>query len=340
LVLGPATDCTRIQLAAKTQGSQDGESGSVRISVVVPTFHRVADLRRCLAALVRQTRPPDQTVVVVHESDAVTKVALERWREPSRPVTALVRVRGLPAALNAGLGAADGDVICFTDDDAEPWPDWLARIEASYLDPRIGGVGGRDILVHEPPDHRRCSVVGRVFWYGRFVGNHHLQLEARQPVEVDALKGVNMSYRASALQGFHFDERLCVAAGSCTELDAGFFLKRRRWRLIYDPAIVVNHHLSERTWGVSRSDPRASYDFSHNYTFVTLKHVSWPRKIVALAYFFLVGQRGAWGLLTVLVDPLLSGRLRWRGQLGPSIRGRLVGIRSYLESRRGACPRR
>jgi len=28
-------------------------------------------------------------------------------------------------------------------------------------------------------------------------------------------------------------------SGSCTELDAGFFLKRGGWRLIYDPAIGV-----------------------------------------------------------------------------------------------------
>ena len=314
----------------------------VRISVIVPTLNRVEDLRRCLAALARQTRPADQIVVVVHDSDAATQEALAAWREHGPEVNATTaRARGLPAALNAGLDTVDGDVICFTDDDAEPWPDWLARIEAHYRDPSVGAVGGRDFLVGEAAGTpARCSRVGRVFWYGRYVGNHHLELHPPDPVEVDTLKGVNMSYRASALRGFRFDERLCVVGGSCTELDAGFFLKRGGWRLIYDPAVGVNHHMSARTWSVARTHPDACYDFSHNYTYVILKHVSWPRKLCSLVYFALVGQRRAWGLLAILIDPVLTGELRWWGQLGPTLRGRIAGVRSYLASRHARGPGR
>ena len=110
-------------------------------------------------------------------------------------------------------------------------------------------------------------------------------------------------------------------SGSCTELDAGFFVKRGGWRLIYDPAIGVNHHQSARTWGVARSHPDVCYDFSHNYTYVILKHISWPRKLCSLVYFVLVGQRRAWGLLSILIDPVLTGELRWWGQLGPTLPG-------------------
>src|SRR5262245_32186923 len=267
----------------------------MKISVIVPTLQRVDDLRRCLAALGRQTRPADRILVIVHDSDRLTKDALGSWTAPGSEVTAVpVHARGLPAALNAGLDAVDADVVCFTDDDAEPWPDWLARIEAHYRDSSVGAVGGRDRQLADIQTVARCSQVGRVFWYGRYVGNHNLELDPPVPVEVDTLTGVNMSYRASALRGFRFDERLCVMSGSCTELDAGFFLKRGGWRVIYDPAIVVNHHLSARTWGVPRSHPDACFDFSHNFTYVILKHTSWPRKLCCLGYFALVGQRRAW----------------------------------------------
>ena len=139
--------------------------------MVVPTLNRVEDLRRCLTALARQTRPADRIVVVVHDSDAATQQALAAWRDRGSEVRATtVRARGLPAALNAGLDAAAGDVICFTDDDAEPWPDWLARIEAHYRDPFVGAVGGRDLPVSERAGMpARCSRVGRVFWYGRCI---------------------------------------------------------------------------------------------------------------------------------------------------------------------------
>ena len=332
---GVPTDLRARPAATPALPSRDG---SVRISVVVPTLNRVEDLRRCLAALARQTRPADRIVVVVHDGDPTTQEALAAWLDRGPEVSATtVRARGLPAALNAGLDAVAGDVICFTDDDAEPWPDWLARIEAHYRDPSVGAVGGRDLLVSEGAGTpARCSQVGRVFWYGRYVGNHDLELHPSGPVEVDTLKGVNMSYRASALRGFRFDERLCAVSGSCTELDAGFFLKRGGWRLIYDPAIAVNHHQSARTWGVARSHPDVCYDFSHNYTYVILKHASWPRKLCSLVYFVLVGQRRAWGLLSILIDPVLTGELRWWGQLGPTLRGRIAGVGSYLASRRAA----
>jgi len=312
--------------------------GPVKISVVVPTLNRVEDLRRCLAGLACQSRPADQIVVVVHESDVATQEALAAWRDRVPEVTVrTAHARGLPAALNAGLDAAAGDLICFTDDDAEPWPDWLARIEAQYRDSSVGAVGGRDLMVGDSAGTpARCSRVGRIFWYGRYVGNHHLDLHPPDAVEVDTLKGVNMSYRATALRGFRFDERLCVVSGSCTEIDAGFFLKRGGWRLIYDPAIRVNHHMSGRAWGVERSHPDVSYDFSHNYTYVILKHASWPRKVCSLVYFLLVGQRRAWGLLAILIDPFLTGELRWWGQLGATLRGRIAGVRSYLASRRAS----
>ena len=312
----------------------------MKISVLVPTLNRVDDLRRCLAALAGQTRPADQIVVVVHEGDSATRGALTAWPAggPAVEVTT-VRDRGLPAALNVGLGAVAGDLICFTDDDAEPWPDWLARIEAHYGDPSAGAVGGRDLLVGEGAGAgARCSRVGRVFWYGRYVGNHHLELHPPEPVEVDTLKGVNMSYRARALAGFRFDDRLCVVSASCVEIDVAFFLKRAGWRMIYDPAIRVNHHQSPRRWGAVRSHPDACYDFAHNYTYVILKHVSWPRKLCSLVYFALVGQRRAWGLLAILIDPLLSGKLRWWGELGPTLRGRIAGVRTYLASRRAPRP--
>ena len=53
----------------------------MKITVVVPTLNRVEDLRRCLAAVVRQTRAADRIVVVVHEHDAATQKALAAWRE-------------------------------------------------------------------------------------------------------------------------------------------------------------------------------------------------------------------------------------------------------------------
>ena len=75
---GVPTDLRARPAATPALPSRDG---SVRISVVVPTLNRVEDLRRCLAALARQTRPADRIVVVVHDGDAATQEALAAWRD-------------------------------------------------------------------------------------------------------------------------------------------------------------------------------------------------------------------------------------------------------------------
>jgi len=89
------------------------------ISVVVPTRDRPEALARCLAALARQ-RVGVLDVIVVNDATG----------EITAPGARVVRAqgRGPAAARNLGARAARGDVICFTDDDCAPGPDWARRL--------------------------------------------------------------------------------------------------------------------------------------------------------------------------------------------------------------------
>ncbi len=110
--------------------------------------------------------------------------------------------------MSAGLEVARGDIVAITDDDAAPHPDWLARIEAYFSTHQgLAGVGGRDVVCHgEHPEGGAREVVGKVQWFGRVIGNHHLGIGRAR--EVDELKGVNCAYRHAALRRVGFDERL------------------------------------------------------------------------------------------------------------------------------------
>ena len=181
----------------------------MNITVIVPTYRRPKDLSRCLEALKKQTRPADELLVVVRNTDAETWIFLETFTSETLPLrTVTVSAPGAIAAMNAGLDAASGEIVSFTDDDAAPHTDWLARIEPHFLsDSRVGGVGGRDWVYHGTDLVEGAKeVVGQVQWFGRVIGNHHLGVgEAR---EVDVLKGVNMSFRRAAMKGRHFDQHM------------------------------------------------------------------------------------------------------------------------------------
>src|ERR1700754_4908726 len=151
---------------------------TMKVTVLVPTYRRPADLARCLAALQRQSRLPDEVVVVARADDEATHACL---RDPAVPgalplSVALVEAPGQVAALNRGLDAATGDVIAITDDDAAPHADWVRRIGAAFeSDPRLGALGGRD-WVHQKGGVLNGSrfLVGKMMKSGKIIGNHHL----------------------------------------------------------------------------------------------------------------------------------------------------------------------
>lgn len=220
----------------------------MRISVLIATWRRPDDLRRCLAALDAQILDPDEVLVVVRADDRETRAALDTVKLTATALrTISVDAHGVVAAMNAGLDAATGEIIAMTDDDAAPRPDWLAQIHAHLEQrPDVGGVGGRDWLhLDAGIEHGTQAVVAKLYAYGRLTGSQHLGTGG--PREVDVLKGANMAFRRTALAGLRLDERLRGSGAQMHwELALGLAVKRAGWRLIYDPAVAVDHYPAER----------------------------------------------------------------------------------------------
>lgn len=262
----------------------------MNLSVIIPTYRRPQDLCRCLVALEAQTRPADEVLVVLRSSDEETQYFLA-GHQTSLPLRRVcVDVPGVVAAMSAGLAEAGGDIIALTDDDTAPYPDWLERIEAHFAaDPKVGGVGGRDWQAN---DHRSRSVVGKVQWHGRVVGNHHLGVgEARV---VDVLKGANCAYRAGPLREIGFESRLRgEGAQAHWELALGLAMRRTGWKLIYDPAVAMDHFIAQR---FDEDVNHRGYfnasglrDVVYNETLILLTFLPPIRRFAFLAWAFLVG---------------------------------------------------
>ena len=96
-----------------------------KVSVVIPTLGRDT-LALCEAALAKQTRPPDEVVVVI-----------DRDR------------RGVAWGRNEGIARATGDLIAFADDDGIPPPDWLERLIAA-IDRHDAAVAGGTFQETDP----------------------------------------------------------------------------------------------------------------------------------------------------------------------------------------------
>jgi glycosyltransferase involved in cell wall biosynthesis len=273
----------------------------VRVSVLVPTYRRPQDLRRCLDALAAQNRMADENVVIVRDSDEETWKMLENWNLTRMPVrTITVTEPGTIQALNAGLNDVQTDIIAITDDDAAPLPDWVERVVAHFeQDPRVGGVGGRDYMrVGGVLQEGSEAIVGKVPLIGKHVGNHHLGFG--EPREVDALKGVNGSYRVEAIRPIGFDTRLRgTGAQVYWEISLGLALKRAGWKLIYDPLVAVDHFQAPRFDEDQRSgfNALATENLTYNETLIRLDQLSRFGGLVYLGWAILIGTRVTPGLV-------------------------------------------
>jgi glycosyltransferase involved in cell wall biosynthesis len=110
------------------------------VTVVVPVRDGAAVLPACLDALAAQVDAPPFEVVVVDNGSSDATAALARTH-PGVDRVVVEQRPGSYAARNAGIAAARGRVLAFTDADCRPHPQWLARGVAALA--RADVVGGR-----------------------------------------------------------------------------------------------------------------------------------------------------------------------------------------------------
>jgi glycosyltransferase involved in cell wall biosynthesis len=152
-----------------------------RISVVVPTRDRPELLQRCLAALEKQTVPVE--IVVVEDKEG----------------------RGPAWARNEGVRRAQGDVICFTDDDCAPFPNWAEALAKPILAGRAQATAG--------PTHMAAGATAADLAWEAIVS--YLQEQATKPGTSSPgfAATANLACTRSLMEELPFDESFPAAAG-------------------------------------------------------------------------------------------------------------------------------
>lgn len=185
--------------------------GDPLVSVIVPSHRRASKLSAVLLALANG-RYENVEVIVVHTPDAATARVIAAADRLDMRVRSIERRGGASAARNAGIEAASGEIIAFTDDDCVPPPDWLVGVAAVLERYDAVTVGGLNL----PSDRVAHRLPARVD-AARLRRNQRPPESARDEHGV-AVGGFglrtfgtsNVAYAASAIEeaGARFDEAL------------------------------------------------------------------------------------------------------------------------------------
>jgi GT2 family glycosyltransferase len=197
-----------------------------RVSVVVCSYNGAATLEACLDSL-RKLDYPDYEVIVVDDgSTDATSTILARFPE----IRALRQPnRGLSAARNAGLHAATGSIVAYTDSDCVVDPDWLTQLVYQLERTSAHAVGGPNL---SPEDGRLAACVAAS------PGQPMHVLESDQVAE--HIPGCNMAFRREVLLAINGFDTQYRKAGD--DVDVCWRLQQAGMWITFAPGAFVWHH--------------------------------------------------------------------------------------------------
>lgn len=199
------------------------------ISLYIPCYNAAGYLDRVLAAVMAQTHPLADVMVIDDGSTDDTAAVAEAWISKARYPLRVIRHpgnKGLACARNTGVREARNDLIACVDSDVAPDRRWLAAL-CEEMTPEVSAVGGQLVeFYHETlPDRWRA---------------HHM-LQRRGPRRIwrpPFVWGSNSLFRREAIEDAGYYNERCRTNAEDVKLCE---MIRDRHVLVYTPKAVCNH---------------------------------------------------------------------------------------------------
>lgn len=261
-----------------------------KVSVVVCSFNGAETIQDTLEGL-QGLDYPDFEVIVVNDG-STDRTAEISARYPVRLIS--TENRGLSNARNTGMGAANGEIVAYIDDDAYPDPHWLSYLALSFVSEDYVGVGGPNLA--PPGDGPIADCVANAPG-----GPVHVLLSDRV---AEHIPGCNMAFRKAALVSVGgFDPRY-RAAGD--DVDICWRLQQRGGVIGFSPAAVVWHHRRnalamywKQQQGYGKAEALLEEKWPQRYN--AFGHTTWGGRLYGKGLTFDVGAlrgriyQGVWG---------------------------------------------
>ena len=269
------------------------------LSLFIPTGNRPKSLKLLLNSLINQSYKNFEILIVGSKENTDIKKLIGNYKNILKIHYVHQKTSGLTEAANMALKQAKGNIFVRTDDDVVTSTTWLANINQTFQDKRVGGATGpaiipknflnnRDVLVFIQKIHSMngtWKLIGTIYlslflegkpfkvdhWFrsGAFSFGASFKTCLKEPYqEVNNLEPCNYSVRTDLLKKIGGFDPIYKGVGEYHEGDAAFKIKRLGYKLVFNPKIVVFHHPSRSGVFSNRAE---SFSRMENFTIFYLR---------------------------------------------------------------------
>ena len=140
--------------AASPSAAHEPKRGAPTVSVVIPAFNEHETIRACVLAVLDQTVPAFEIIVVDNASTDDTAAIVHELQNgcPNAPIVYLLQdaLQGITPTRNAGFDRARGDIIGRIDSDSVVEPNWVEEVQKAFADPDVAAATGPAIYYDMP----------------------------------------------------------------------------------------------------------------------------------------------------------------------------------------------
>jgi len=239
---------------------------------------------KCLDTMLRQTRTPDEVIVV---DNASSDGSLQRLQaaHPALKVVANTTNLGFARAANQAVAAAGGQWLLLANLDVELEPDYIQRLlAAGEHDARIGSVTGK-LLRPRTDAAVMVDSTGHILYRNGWAANRGEGVpddgQWERPGEVFGVTGAAPLYRMAMLRDVSegaaqpFDERFFAYI---EDVDLDWRMRWLGWKAWYEPAVAWHH----RSATGARRSPFILRHILKNRLLLVANNDLWPQGLARL----------------------------------------------------------
>ncbi len=225
------SQCREPNTTLSTLDPSSTMAGAPLVSIIIPHYNDLENMRNCLALLAAQTMPTDLYEIVVADNNS--KCGIEAVKDVcgSQARVVAAPVQGAAEARNAAVRASRGTILAFIDSDCRARPQWLEEgvkaLESSDI------IGGQVEVDYEDPAHPTgVEAFEKVFAFN-----------FKKYIEKDKYSGTGNMFVLRS----NFDKIGDFRSGVSEDREWGNRAVDKGFTLKYAPSVIVSHP-ARRNW--------------------------------------------------------------------------------------------